>query len=84
MKRVVCRLLPVLAIALVIAMVAGVAAAQEGELFATNYFSNNTTAGAPAGAVAFYRTWFSRTSRVRHDLCVRCGSAATGMLRLSG
>jgi len=53
MKKVACRILPVLAIALVIAMVAGVAVAQEGETFTTNYFANNTTAGAPAGTLRF-------------------------------
>ncbi len=53
MKKVICRILPVLAIALVIAMVAGVAAAQEGEVFTTNYFANNTTSGAPPATLRF-------------------------------
>jgi len=54
MKKMICRILPVLAIALVIAAVSGVASAQtvgaDGP-FNTNYFSNNTTAGAPAGTL---------------------------------
>lgn len=53
MNKIVCRILPVLAIALVIAMVAGVAVAQEGETFTTNYYSNNTTSGAPAATLRF-------------------------------
>jgi hypothetical protein len=56
MKKVICRILPVLAIALVIAMVAGVASAQDstiGETFTTNYFANNTTSGAPAATLRF-------------------------------
>jgi hypothetical protein len=54
MKKIVCRILPVLAIALVIAMVAGVASAQivgTPEEFSTNYYSNNTTSGAPAATL---------------------------------
>jgi hypothetical protein len=49
-----CRILPVLAIALVIAAVSGVASAQgvDGP-FTINYYSNNTTAGAPAGTLRF-------------------------------
>jgi hypothetical protein len=46
MNKVVCRILPVLAIALVIAMVSGVASAQD--VFWTNYFSNNVTAAPDA------------------------------------
>jgi hypothetical protein len=57
MKKVLCNILPVLMIALVIAMVSGAAFAQEeedgGELFTTNYFSNNTAAGAPDGTLRF-------------------------------
>jgi hypothetical protein len=53
MKKAMCRILPVLAIALVIAMVAGVAVAQEGATFTTNYFANNTTSGAPAATLRF-------------------------------
>jgi hypothetical protein len=56
MKKTACRILPILAVALVIAMVSGVAAAQDpviGETFTTNYFSNNTTAGAPAATLRF-------------------------------
>ncbi len=52
MKKVMSRILPVLAIALVIAMVAGVAAAQEGEVFTTNYYANNIT-GAPPATLRF-------------------------------
>ena len=53
MKKVICRILPVLAIALVIAMVSGIAVAQEGETFTTNYYANNTTSGAPAATLRF-------------------------------
>jgi len=55
MKKVMCRILPVLAIALVIAMVSGVAVAEEngssGYGFLTNYYANNTTSGAPQGTL---------------------------------
>ena len=56
MKKVAFHFLPVLALALMIAMVVGVAAAQDsviGETFTTNYFSNNTTTGAPAATLRF-------------------------------
>ena len=56
MKKVLCSILPLLAIALVIAMVSGAAFAQDptvGETFTTNYFSNNTTSGAPSGTLRF-------------------------------
>jgi len=54
MTKVVCRILPVLMIALVIAMVSGIASAQIiDETFQTNYFSNNTTSGAPAATLRF-------------------------------
>jgi hypothetical protein len=53
MKKMICRILPVLAIALVIAGVSGVASAQQGAdgPFNVNYYSNNTTPGAPAGTL---------------------------------
>ena len=54
-KETACRFLPVLAIALVIAAVSGFASAQNpitaDSPFTINYFSNNTTAGAPAGTL---------------------------------
>jgi len=50
-KRTTCRILPVLTIALVIATVSGVASAQDDSPFTTNYFTNNTTEGAPAGTL---------------------------------
>jgi hypothetical protein len=51
-KRITCRILPVLAIALAIATVSGVASSQTSDaVFTTNYFSNNTTEGAPAGTL---------------------------------
>ncbi len=53
MKKVLCSILPILAIALVIAMVSGAAFAQEGETFTTNYFANATTAGAPDATLRF-------------------------------
>lgn len=64
MKKIVCRILPVLAIALVIAMVAGVAVAQEGETFSTNYFANNTASGAPPATLRF-----TEHGSVAHDEC---------------
>jgi hypothetical protein len=58
MKKVVCSILPILAIALLVAMVSGAAFAQgtgedAAEFFTTNYFANNTTAGAPDGTLRF-------------------------------
>jgi len=54
MKKAMCRILPVLMIALVIAMVSGIASAQIiDETFQTMYFSNNTTSGAPAATLRF-------------------------------
>jgi hypothetical protein len=50
-KRIPCRILPVLAIALAIATISGAASAQNDSPFTTNYFSNNTTEGAPAGTL---------------------------------
>jgi hypothetical protein len=67
MKKIMGRILPVLAIALVIAAVSGVASAQVLALdgaFTTNYFSNNTTAGAPAGTVRI-----SNDGASTHNLC---------------
>jgi len=51
MKKALCTILPVLAIAVVCAMVSGVASAQAYDSFSTNYFANNTTSGAPAATV---------------------------------
>jgi len=54
MKKITCRILPVLAIALVVVAVSGVACAQTSNddgPFNINYYSNNTTAGAPAGTL---------------------------------
>ena len=54
MKKSAPNALPVLALALVIAMVSGVASAQIiYETFSTNYFANNTTSGAPAATLRF-------------------------------
>jgi hypothetical protein len=50
-KGITCRILAVLAIALVIATIPGVASAQDDSPFTTSYFSNNTTEGAPAGTL---------------------------------
>lgn len=50
MKKMTCRILPALAIALVIVTACGVASAQS-DYFTTSYFSNNTTEGAPAGTL---------------------------------
>jgi hypothetical protein len=51
MKSVVCRLLPLLAIALVLGVVSGTALAQDNSTFAVTYFSNANTAGAPDATV---------------------------------
>jgi hypothetical protein len=51
MEKITCRILSVLAIALVTAAVSGVASAQSE--FTTTYFTNNTTPGAPAAKLRF-------------------------------
>jgi hypothetical protein len=54
--KTVCRILPVVMIALVIAAVSGVASAQiagSPEEFTTNYYANNTSSGAPAATLRF-------------------------------
>jgi hypothetical protein len=60
MKKVLCSFLPILAIALLVAMVSGAAFAQTpgtgedtAEYFTTNYFSNNTTSGAPDATLRY-------------------------------
>jgi hypothetical protein len=62
MKKVLCNILPVLMIALLVATVSGAAFAQLGtpgtgedaaEFFTTNYFSNNTTSGAPDATLRY-------------------------------
>jgi hypothetical protein len=53
MKKVLCSILPILAIALVIAMVSGAAFAQDSENFNVNYFANATASGAPSATLRF-------------------------------
>jgi hypothetical protein len=60
MKKVLCSVLPILAIALLVAMVSGTAFAQApgtgedaAEYFTTNYFSNNTASGAPDATLRY-------------------------------
>ncbi|MGH9511021.1 MAG: hypothetical protein ACRD2U_02680 [Terriglobales bacterium] len=60
MKKVLCSIPPILTIALLLAMVSGAAFAQApatgedtAEYFTTNYFSNNTAAGAPDGTLRY-------------------------------
>jgi hypothetical protein len=58
MKKVLCSILPILAIALLLAMVSGAAFAQgtgedTAEFFTTNYFANNTATGAPDATLRF-------------------------------
>ena len=62
MKKVMCSILPILAIALLVAMVSGAAFAQlpgpgagedTAEYFTTNYFANNTTSGAPDATLRY-------------------------------
>src|ERR1700674_2710918 len=51
MKKVVCTILTMLAIALVLGVVSGTAGAQDNSTFAVTYYSNANTAGAPDAAV---------------------------------
>ena len=51
MKTIICRILPLLAIALVLGIVSGTALAQDNSTFAVTYYSNANTAGAPDGTV---------------------------------
>jgi hypothetical protein len=51
MKSVICRILPLLAIALVLGVVSGTALAQDSSTYALTYYSNANTAGAPDGTV---------------------------------
>ncbi|MGH9511019.1 MAG: hypothetical protein ACRD2U_02670 [Terriglobales bacterium] len=58
MKKVLCSILPILAIALLLAVASSAAFAQAtgedtAEYFTTNYFANNTTAGAPDGTLRY-------------------------------
>jgi hypothetical protein len=60
MKKVLCSFLPILTIALLVAMVSGAAFAQApgtgedaAEYFTTNYFSNNTASGAPDATLRY-------------------------------
>jgi hypothetical protein len=61
MKKVLCSILPILTIALLVAMVSGAAFAQgnpgtgedAAEYFTTNYFSNNTASGAPDATLRY-------------------------------
>lgn len=69
MKKVICRILPVLAIALVIAMVSGIAVAQDpGQPFKTNYFSNNVAA-APDGVLRITNDGALGGVQPNGDLC---------------
>jgi hypothetical protein len=51
MKKVVCTILSMLAIALVLGVVSGTAVAQDNSTFAVTYYSNANTAGAPDATV---------------------------------
>jgi hypothetical protein len=51
MKKVVCTILTMLAIALVLGVVSGTAVAQDNSTFAVTYYSNANTAGAPDATV---------------------------------
>lgn len=55
MKNIVRNILPILTVVLAIATATGVASAQiqQDEVFTTNYFSNNTTPGAPPATLRF-------------------------------
>jgi hypothetical protein len=62
MKKILCNILPILAIALLVAMVSGAAFAQldgpatgedTAEYFTTNYFANNTASGAPDATLRY-------------------------------
>ena len=69
MKNRMFRILPVLTTALLIAMATGVASAQaqiqivsSDDVFSTNYFSNNTTVGAPPATLRFTETGVPATA----------------------
>ena len=51
MKSVICRMLPLLAIALVLGVVSGTALAQDNSTYAVTYYSNANTTGAPDATV---------------------------------
>jgi hypothetical protein len=51
MRTVIRRISCLFAVALIVAMASGIASAQSLDVFWTNYFSNNTTVGAPDGTV---------------------------------
>jgi hypothetical protein len=51
MKKVICTILPMLAIALVLGVVSGTAVAQDNSTYALTYFSNANTTGAPDATV---------------------------------
>jgi hypothetical protein len=50
-KKVVCTILPMLAIALMLGVVSGTAVAQDSSTYAVTYYSNANTTGAPDGTV---------------------------------
>jgi hypothetical protein len=75
MKKVLCSFLPILTIALLLAMVSGAAFAQapgtgedEAEFFTTNYFANNTATGAP-DATLRYTEHYGGILNTGLDLC---------------
>jgi hypothetical protein len=73
MKKVLCSILPILAIALLVAMVSGAAFAQgtgedAAEYFTTNYFANNTASGAP-DATLRYTEHYGGILTTGIDLC---------------
>src|SRR6202040_4418143 len=51
MKKVICTILPMLAIALVLGVVSGTAVAQDNSTYALTYFSNANITGAPDATV---------------------------------
>ena len=51
MKTIICRILPLLAIALVLGVISGTAVAQDNSTYAVTYYSNANTAGAPDATV---------------------------------
>lgn len=71
MTKAVCRALPVIAAASVIAIASTVAMAQDpGQPFKTNYFSNNTIAGAPHGFLRITNDGaLAGTEQAGGDLC---------------
>ena len=80
MKKVVCTILSMLAIALVLGVVSGTAVAQDNSTYAVTYYSNANTTGAPDATVRVINDGDTGGPSVRRSTCStiarRCRSAA--------